>query len=105
MGVDSDLPDFRGPEGFWRAYPAYRRLGFDFAEMANAARFGRDPALAWVFTGTDSRSIARPGRTGNFARHHISHAGLSAPDLQLFGDNLPRAEIVEVACAVRVVSA
>ena len=22
MGVDSGLPDFRGPEGFWRAYPA-----------------------------------------------------------------------------------
>lgn len=22
LGVDSGLPDFRGPEGFWRAYPA-----------------------------------------------------------------------------------
>lgn len=22
MGVDSGLPDFRGSEGFWRAYPA-----------------------------------------------------------------------------------
>lgn len=22
MGVDSGLPDFRGREGFWRAYPA-----------------------------------------------------------------------------------
>ncbi|MFN8755235.1 MAG: NAD-dependent deacetylase, partial [Burkholderiales bacterium] len=21
MGVDSGLPDFRGPEGFWNAYP------------------------------------------------------------------------------------
>ena len=21
MGVDSGLPDFRGKEGFWRAYP------------------------------------------------------------------------------------
>ena len=22
MGVDSGLPDFRGNEGFWKAYPA-----------------------------------------------------------------------------------
>ena len=22
MGVDSGLPDFRGTQGFWRAYPA-----------------------------------------------------------------------------------
>ena len=29
MGIDSGLPDFRGPEGFWRAYPALglQRLG------------------------------------------------------------------------------
>ena len=26
MGVDSGLPDFRGDKGFWRAYPALRRL-------------------------------------------------------------------------------
>ena len=25
MGVDSGLPDFRGDEGFWRAYPALGR--------------------------------------------------------------------------------
>ena len=24
MGVDSGLPDFRGNQGFWRAYPPYR---------------------------------------------------------------------------------
>ena len=24
MGVDSGLPDFRGPEGFWKAYPPYK---------------------------------------------------------------------------------
>jgi NAD-dependent SIR2 family protein deacetylase len=27
MGVDSGLPDFRGPDGFWKAYPPYRHLG------------------------------------------------------------------------------
>lgn len=25
MGVDSGLPDFRGGQGFWRAYPAIAR--------------------------------------------------------------------------------
>src|SRR4051794_18199581 len=25
MGVDSGLPDFRGNQGFWKAYPAYAR--------------------------------------------------------------------------------
>ena len=24
FGVDSGLPDFRGNEGFWNAYPAFR---------------------------------------------------------------------------------
>ena len=27
MGVDSGLPDFRGRDGFWRAYPALGRAG------------------------------------------------------------------------------
>ncbi len=51
MGVDSGLPDFRGAEGFWRAYPPYRALGVSFAEMANPATFERDPGLAWGFYG------------------------------------------------------
>ncbi|WP_245856816.1 SIR2 family NAD-dependent protein deacylase [Actinoalloteichus hoggarensis] len=51
MGVDSGLPDFRGPEGFWRAYPAYRDLGLDFAELADPVHFEADPELAWGFYG------------------------------------------------------
>jgi NAD-dependent SIR2 family protein deacetylase len=51
MGVDSGLPDFRGPEGFWRAYPALRGLGLQFEEIANPQWFRRDPALAWGFYG------------------------------------------------------
>ncbi len=51
MGVDSGLPDFRGPEGFWRAYPAYRHLGRSFMDMADARRFHVDPELAWGFYG------------------------------------------------------
>ena len=35
MGVDSGLPDFRGTQGFWRAYPPYQKLGLDFVSLAN----------------------------------------------------------------------
>lgn len=51
MGVDSGLPDFRGTEGFWRAYPPFARLGLRFDQVANPAHFSRDPALAWGFYG------------------------------------------------------
>jgi NAD-dependent SIR2 family protein deacetylase len=51
LGVDSGLPDFRGDEGFWRAYPPFARLGLSFYELANPAWFDRDPALAWGFYG------------------------------------------------------
>jgi NAD-dependent SIR2 family protein deacetylase len=51
MGVDSGLPDFRGAEGFWRAYPLFARLGKRFEEMSNPAWFRSDPELAWGFFG------------------------------------------------------
>ena len=51
MGVDSGLPDFRGVQGFWRAYPPYAKLGLRFEELANPAHFDTDPALAWGFYG------------------------------------------------------
>jgi NAD-dependent SIR2 family protein deacetylase len=51
MGVDSGLPDFRGPQGFWRAYPPYQKLGLNFIDLANPRWFHDDPALAWGFYG------------------------------------------------------
>jgi NAD-dependent SIR2 family protein deacetylase len=51
MGVDSGLPDFRGGEGFWRAYPPYARLGLRFEEIADPRHFADDPELAWGFYG------------------------------------------------------
>ena len=51
MGVDSGLPDFRGNEGFWRAYPPLAQLGIGFSQMANPRWFDRDPELAWGFYG------------------------------------------------------
>ncbi|MDT8910982.1 Sir2 family NAD-dependent protein deacetylase [Amycolatopsis sp. PS_44_ISF1] len=51
MGVDSGLPDFRGGEGFWRAYPPYAGLGLSFEELADPRHFAEDPELAWGFYG------------------------------------------------------
>ncbi len=51
MGVDSGLPDFRGNEGFWKAYPPFAKLGHSFIDMANPSWFERDPHLAWGFYG------------------------------------------------------
>jgi len=51
MGVDSGLPDFRGAQGFWRAYPVIAKLGLSFEEMANPAWFKKNPHLAWAFYG------------------------------------------------------
>jgi NAD-dependent SIR2 family protein deacetylase len=51
MGVDSGLPDFRGNQGFWNAYPPYQKLGLDFVSLANPRWFRDDPTLAWGFYG------------------------------------------------------
>lgn len=65
MGVDSGLPDFRGREGFWRAYPAAERLGLSFAELASPRWFRDDPAFAWGFY----------GHRRNLYRQTTPHAG------------------------------
>lgn len=51
IGVDSGLPDFRGPGGFWQAYPALGRARVRFEEIASPAAFRADPGLAWGFYG------------------------------------------------------
>lgn len=51
MGVDSGLPDFRGKDGFWRAYPALREAQLDFQDIACPSAFQRSPDLAWGFYG------------------------------------------------------
>ncbi|MEX3693866.1 NAD-dependent deacetylase [Paraburkholderia sp. BR14263] len=51
MGVDSGLPDFRGADGFWRAYPALQAEGMSFPDIANGSLFLTRPELAWGFYG------------------------------------------------------
>ena len=65
MGVDSGLPDFRGRQGFWRAYPPFAKLGLDFEDLANPQWFARDPGLAWGFY----------GHRLNLYRATVPHAG------------------------------
>ena len=65
MGVDSGLPDFRGDHGFWKAYPAYDRLGLSFAECATPRYFVEDAHFAWGFYGHRTK----------FYRETIPHEG------------------------------
>jgi NAD-dependent SIR2 family protein deacetylase len=51
MGVDSGLPDFRGNDGFWKAYPALARDRVDFASIASPYAFRETPDEAWGFYG------------------------------------------------------
>jgi len=51
MGIDSGLPDFRGPGGFWAVYPALGKARIAFESIASPAAFENDPRLAWGFYG------------------------------------------------------
>jgi len=75
MGVDSGLPDFRGPEGFWRAYPAFH--GQRFEEISNPVWFRRDPEQAWGFF----------GHRLNLYRATAPHAGFEV--LRRWGESRP----------------
>lgn len=65
MGVDSGLPDFRGNEGFWKAYPPFRHLGLSFVDLADPRWFRDDPERAWGFY----------GHRRNLYRQTTPHAG------------------------------
>ena len=48
IGIDSGLPDFRGENGFWRAYPT-GTAGISFVEIV--LKLSSAPRLAWGFYG------------------------------------------------------
>ena len=58
MGVDSGLPDFRGNEGFWRAYPRWRRRGWTLPPSLRPQRFVRRPSWPGASTATGWRCTA-----------------------------------------------
>ncbi|MCS6899666.1 MAG: Sir2 family NAD-dependent protein deacetylase [Myxococcales bacterium] len=76
MGVDSGLPDFRGNQGFWRAYPPYAKLGLGFSNVANPRWFQEDPRLAWGFY----------GHRLELYRRTVPHAGFRL--LRQWGENM-----------------
>ncbi|NOY14292.1 MAG: NAD-dependent deacetylase [Deltaproteobacteria bacterium] len=67
MGVDSGLPDFRGNQGFWNAYPMYERLELSFVQAANPEHFEHDPLFGWGFY----------GHRTNLYRDTVPHRGFS----------------------------
>lgn len=82
FGVDSGLPDFRGSEGFWRAYPALGRARIEFTAIACPDAFRTDPRLAWGFYG-----------------HRLAHYRATRPHpgfglLRAWGERLPRGAFV-----------
>ena len=82
IGVDSGLPDFRGNEGFWKAYPPIAKLGISFSEMANPYWFEKKPELAWAFY----------GHRLNLYRDTQPHEGFTK--LLEFGESLPKGYFV-----------
>lgn len=51
MSADSGLPVFRGNEGFWGAYPRFRKLNISFQRMAQPYWFVDKPRMAWAWYG------------------------------------------------------
>ncbi len=82
IGVDSGLPDFRGTQGFWGAYPALGRARIAFEQIANPAAFERRPRLAWGFY----------GHRLQLYRQTVPHPGFAL--LRRIGDRLAQGSFV-----------
>jgi NAD-dependent SIR2 family protein deacetylase len=46
MGVDSGLPDYRGPEGFWNAHPPLRDQRLRWIDLAQPDAFRTMPVAS-----------------------------------------------------------
>jgi NAD-dependent SIR2 family protein deacetylase len=77
MGVDSGLPDFRGNQGFWQAYPALARAKLEFTAVATPYTFRINPKLAWGFY----------GHRLQLYRDTVPHAGFAL--LKEWGERMP----------------
>jgi NAD-dependent SIR2 family protein deacetylase len=82
MGVDSGLPDFRGTEGFWQAYPALAKVRLRFQDIANPAAFRAHPQRAWGFY----------GHRLNLYRDTVPHEGFDI--LRRIGASMPEGMFV-----------
>jgi NAD-dependent SIR2 family protein deacetylase len=82
IGVDSGLPDFRGTQGFWKAYPALAQAQIEFTQIASPSAFKTRPRLAWGFYGHRLRLY----------RHTRPHAGFEL--LRQWGEQMPHSYAV-----------
>ena len=82
MGVDSGLPDFRGEEGFWDAYPTLAKAKVKFSDIANPASFRSNPKRAWGFY----------GHRLNLYRQTVPHEGFAI--LHRIGKEMPKGMFV-----------
>ena len=109
MGVDSGLPDFRGDQGFWQAYPPYRRLGLSFVDCANPEHFERDPAFGWGFYGHRAALYrsTEPHPGFGMLRRWIDRLGLAAfvvtsnVDGQFQKAGFPEEAVLEIHGSIR----
>jgi NAD-dependent SIR2 family protein deacetylase len=85
MGVDSGLPDFRGDQGFWEAYPLLKEKDLSFVDMANPQAFEYYPYLAWGIYGHRlgyQRFLGAVSAEDNLLIIELG-AGLSVPTIQM----------------------
>jgi NAD-dependent SIR2 family protein deacetylase len=78
MGVDSGLPDFRGNDGFWRAYPALAKANMNFVDVASPRTFVRAPAWHGAFMRVFTSNV-----DGQFQK-----AGVAEEDVQEYHGSL-----------------
>tara|TARA_B100000524_G_scaffold348277_1_gene252296 strand:+ start:1332 stop:2240 length:909 start_codon:yes stop_codon:yes gene_type:complete len=49
MGIDSGLPDYRGPQGLWNSWHPARELNMSYESLSTHEQFINNPELAWGF--------------------------------------------------------
>ena len=49
MGIDSGLPDYRGPNGLWNTWHPAKTLNMTYDKLSTHENFIEDPELAWGF--------------------------------------------------------
>jgi NAD-dependent SIR2 family protein deacetylase len=87
MGLDSGLPDFRGPNGLWRQYPGLAQAGMGFEDIANPMVFATNPQLAWGFYGHRLQSYRTVMPHAGF--EHLLRWGEATPNgLAVFTSNV-----------------
>ena len=104
MGVDSGLPDFRGDQGFWKAYPPYERLGITFVDAANPVHFQRDPLLRLGVLRPPAEPLPGDGPAPGFAllrewidRYRLDHFVVTSNvDGQFQKAGFPEEQMLEV---------